>query len=530
MNGLPDEHTDHEADDHDPGDDGLPGGMPCARCQRPLRLPTDTPPAEPDPRGRVWVAIRHWPEGRICSGCYARACETYGICPGCAVHRLLPGLTADRQACCTDCAGGIGDFTCTRCSEEGWKHYKGVCGRCVLADRLAEHLDDGTGRIRPELVAFSDRVVAMSRPRVGILWLSKQHVPPILHALARGQVPLTHDGLSTLVPLKSVVHVRDLLIASGVLPPVDRHLVLFEQWLTDWLDQLTDLEQRKLLQPYTTWHILRRLRTAAAAGPIGHYRDQNARAGLRVAVQFLDDLQTRGLDLAGCRQADLDRWFAAASNSRKQALRPMLIWAIRTRRMPRLTLPPTRQESPKPITLHQRLELLRRIHDGTGMDPTERVIAMLILLYAQPLNRITRLTVDDVTTDGHGAMLIRLGDPPAPVPTPFAAIITDYLTDRPNLTTATNPGSSWLFPGRRAGQPLHPTSIRLRLHTLGIPNLPGRSRALREMLLQAPPAVVAGMLGYSAGKAESIAAEAGATWKRYAPGDHRRTRRPTTGT
>jgi hypothetical protein len=112
------------------------------------------------------------------------------------------------------------------------------------------------------------------------------------------------------------------------------------------------------------------------------------------------------------------------------------------------------------------------------------------------------------------------------VPAPFDALINQYLADRPNLTTATNAGSRWLFPGRRAGQPLHPTTFRLRLNRLGIPNLTGRSRALREMLLQAPPAVVAGMLGYSADKAEAIAAEAGATWKRYAAGDHTRTRQP----
>ena len=154
------------------------------------------------------------------------------------------------------------------------------------------------------------------------------------------------------------------------------------------------------------------------------------------------------------------------------------------------------------------------------MDLTERVIAMLILLYAQPLSRITRLTLHDITIDTHGQMLIRLGDPPAPIPAPFDAIITDYLAARPNLTTATNPDSTWLFPGRRAGQPLHPTTIRSRLSTLQIPNLPGRSRALREMLLQAPPAVVAGMLGYTTSKAEAIAAETGATWKRYAAGDH----------
>lgn len=159
------------------------------------------------------------------------------------------------------------------------------------------------------------------------------------------------------------------------------------------------------------------------------------------------------------------------------------------------------------------------------MDLTERVAALLILLYAQPLTKVANLTIDDIT-NVDGQMLIRLGDPHAPVPPPFDTLIGQYLAERPNLTTATNPNSRWLFPGRRAVQPLHPTTFRLRLQTLGIPNLTGRSRALHAMLLQAPPSVVAGMLGYSADKAEAIAAETGATWKRYAAGDHSRTRTP----
>jgi len=103
-------------------------------------------------------------------------------------------------------------------------------------------------------------------------------------------------------------------------------------------------------------------------------------------------------------------------------------------------------------------------------------------------------------------MFIRLGNPPAPVPAPFDQVICDYLNARPNLTTATNPGSQRLFPCRRAGQPLLPTTIRLRLQRLGIPNLNSRSHALREMLLQAPPSVVAAMIGYAPARAEAIAA------------------------
>ena len=124
--------------------------------------------------------------------------------------------------------------------------------------------------------------------------------------------------------------------------------------------------------------------------------------------------------------------------------------------------------------------------------------------------------VDDILTDPQGRVLIRLGDSPAPIPSPFDDVVRSHLRSRDNLETATNPNSTWLFPGRRAGQPLHQTSIRLRLTTLGIPNMPGRSRALREMVLQASPAVVASMLVFHVGRAETIAAETGATWKRYA--------------
>lgn len=59
--------------------------------------------------------------------------------------------------------------------------------------------------------------------------------------------------------------------------------------------------------------------------------------------------------------------------------------------------------------------------------------------------------------------------------------------------TAANATSPWLFPGRASGQPMHTTSLRLRLHDLGIPNLTNRSRAIRELLRQAPAIIVAGM-------------------------------------
>ena len=150
-------------------------------------------------------------------------------------------------------------------------------------------------------------------------------------------------------------------MAAGVLPPADRQLVMFEQWLARWLEQLSDPAQHKILQTYATWSVLRRLRESAEDGPLGPYREQAARCGLRAAAAFLDELASHGDDLAGCRQADLDRWLATASDSAKKTLWPFFTWAIRTRRMPRLSLPPLHREIPKLISLRERVELLRRI-------------------------------------------------------------------------------------------------------------------------------------------------------------------------
>jgi hypothetical protein len=68
-----------------------------------------------------------------------------------------------------------------------------------------------------------------------------------------------------------------------------------------------------------------------------------------------------------------------------------------------------------------------------------------MLLYAQPLTRILTLTLDGVLRDD-GGVTIRLGEPPAPVPEPFASLLLRHARRRLNLTTAP---ARWLFPGRR---------------------------------------------------------------------------------
>ncbi|MBL3670835.1 hypothetical protein JL475_33750 [Streptomyces sp. M2CJ-2] len=67
-----------------------------------------------------------------------------------------------------------------------------------------------------------------------------------------------------------------------------------------------------------------------------------------------------------------------------------------------------------------------------------------------------------------------------------------------------------------------PDTLEIRLRHLGFPTQRGRASAIRRLVLQAPAPVVARMLGYHDDTTAQLAAEAGGTWKRYAPGDHAR--------
>ncbi len=110
---------------------------------------------------------------------------------------------------------------------------------------------------------------------------------------------------------------------------------------------------------------------------------------------------------------------------------------------------------------------------------------------------------------------IRLGLHPLALPEPFADLIRQHTKKRPNLAT-TNKNSPRLFPGKRAGQHLHPNTIMARLHELGVDLRGARNQALAELVTTAPPSLVADALGYSYQTAFNHAANAGEHWARYA--------------
>lgn len=236
------------------------------------------------------------------------------------------------------------------------------------------------------------------------------------------------------------------------------------------------------------------------------------------ATQFLTWLAGHRRTLDTCRQADIDAWHAEYNEHARNRVRGFLLWAMDGKLTRPLRLPSASVTRNAPLPQRERMALLGRLLTDHNLPLRSRVAGVIVLLYAQRLSWVVRLTVDHVIRDGD-QVLLRVGEPPSPVPEPFAELLTAWIAMRDNMNTATNPNSHWLFPGRRAGQPMHPESLAVLLNNLGIPTTTGRTSAIRQHVLDMPAPVVADALGYHQVTAAKIAAQT-VTWSRYAPGDH----------
>lgn len=385
--------------------------------------------------------------------------------------------------------------------------------RARLQTRLTELLDDGTGQIRPELQPLADNLIAMPKPDRALYWLANNpHAPSYLQGLARGEIPLTHDGLHELTSWRTAAHLRDLLMDAGALPTVDRQITLFESWTRPRLSSTVNPAHARLLRQFLTWHQLPRMHATARRRSLTPGARNYAAEAFGQAEQLLSWLSQQDVTLGDVTQTELDRWHAERPD---RAAEIFLGWAQRNGHSPRLQMPTTSVRAHRPpISQGKRLALTGQALTDDSIALRTRVAACLLLLFAQPVTRIVKLTIDDVLSDGPDVYL-RLENPPTPISAPLSGMILVLLESRANMNTATNPDSRWLFPGGRVGQPLTPGALRQRFQALGLPTTPARTSALGQLVLQVPAPVVAAALGYNDNTTEHHRAAAGGNWSRY---------------
>jgi hypothetical protein len=483
--------------------------------------------------GRRRVVSTRSPDGPVCPGCPplpVLECSVCGQRRPCGTSRLtgLPwcppcqGLLARCGSCgqvrpvgsgtlaeprCRDCT--VPAFPdCHACADSP---RPGQCASCLLELRLRELLAGPDGGICPSLRPLKEALAATDPPGTALRWLAKPPVAAVLSGIAAGGRDLSHGELDRLEQTPVLAHLRTVLVATGTLPPRDEQMARLERFVGDVLDGRSDPEQRQVLRRYATWHLMRRLRSRNNGQPATREQQDVVQQQVRAAAALLDWLDARDLALGTCGQADLDEWLSRGDGAHRCPAGHFVRWAAR-QRLTAVSFPAIKWRGPvRALDDEARWDAARRLlHDET-VNARDRLAGLLVLLYAQPVARVSRLTTGRVTVSGT-TVQIRLGTAPITLPEPVAGLARQLLDGkRGHATTGAGDPSPWLFPGGQPGRPVSAGHLGQRLKDLGIQPGQARSTALFQLASELPAALLARMLG--------IHIDVAVTWQRISAGD-----------
>ena len=231
---------------------------------------------------------------------------------------------------------------CALCGVEDKLFEKGRCARCSLRDRAC----GPAGRRRtpkrsPGSPCVAGAIAAARNPYSALNWLRTGSAAAILAEVAAGRTALTHQALDAHPNRRAADYLRHMLVAGGVLPARDEALARIERWSREVLDAIEHPADRRLVQAYLTWQVLRRLRRRSETSPGPRTVTGGARHQVLAVVAFLAWLRQHGLTLASCGQGDVETWLATGPAA--YDVRDFLAWAAARKHCPTL-------QDPRPAT------------------------------------------------------------------------------------------------------------------------------------------------------------------------------------
>lgn len=410
---------------------------------------------------------------------------------------MLPGRSSQRQPICRDCAGITTALTCTRCHREAPRFRAGHCIRCALQNDLESVLQPGDDLRLHRLVTL---LANSERPESIYTYMRPgTKARALLEAIGDRELALTNEAFDSLPGSRAVEHLRALLIHHRMMPARGNEtLVRFEKWLTNRIAELPDDGTRQLIERYATWQHLRRIRDKAAdpnsdVVALTHAAKQHITEASKLLLWLDENHHVPGIEL---RQQHVDEYLSGGPSTREH-IRSFVRWLSGQNGHHHKTLDvPFRTPHSVPIiTQEERIQLVRNCIEDTTVIPATRVVGLILLLWAQPLNKIISLRRERIISSPEG-MRILLGSSPALIPEALTELFWQQLRNPGNQNT-TNFDTPWLFPGRIAGKHLHPATLYRRLKLLGIDAQRARNATLRDLCQEVDARSLIDLLGYT---------------------------------
>lgn len=393
------------------------------------------------------------------------------------------------------------------CGLEDRIYDSGRCFSCTLEHRLTELVGDSS-----VLEPLRTTLLATDRPRAALRWLSKPPVADVLTWIARGELATTHVALDALGDARWLPHLRQVLVAAEVLPERDEQTARLEAWIQRQLEGMETEDDRRVVEAFANWWVLRRYRWRMSTKESSQ---EHARRLVLSAVSFLRWAREHGVTLATCSQAHVELWLAGPAVRRDA--RDFLRWACRRGLAHDLDIvgrpDPTPGRGVDPDWLSA---LARRFATDQSMPLVDRVAGLLLLCYAQPLARLSRLTRTDVILEtAHTS--IRFGRTDVELSDPIGQLVRELAGHGRGRAAAGAPNRTpWLFPGGRPGRPLGPKALGERLAAYGVDARVARTSLLLDLAAELAPVVLADLLGMQPRTAVRWVQAANGDWSAYA--------------
>ncbi|AKH83977.1 hypothetical protein AA958_19310 [Streptomyces sp. CNQ-509] len=496
----------------------------CSRCGNRRRVAGRTEAGavcqtcRPRPE-RTCAICGHSRKGTVSRAINKHVCDRcqglWVVCGGCGAGAVVRGGTRAKPLCAR-CVNPDPTFwkRCRICNTT-WQLNTAPCTRCSLDARLRKIFAPPGGSTAAELDRLRERLVQVDRPSYAITWLRKPNVQATITALVREHPVITHTALDTMPQSKTLAHFRSMLVSVGALEFRDEGLIRIERAVDEAVAGQQWGEHQRALRGFVDWHLLRRLRGRLKDKPASTQQLQNVRVHLVAADAFLHWLEDQGTSLSGCTQGEAESYLNSDPPHPGRCA-AFIRWAVRQRYAPAgIKAPAIRWTGPAgPHDQDARWAVARRLlHDG-DIPTADRVAGLLMLLYAQNASSIHRLTTDRVTNNGDH-VLLSLGDRPIQLPAPLDALVSDLVAARSSHSVLRHE-SEWLFPGRKAGHPIHESQMLRRLRMLGVKPRQGRNTALFTLAQQLPAGQLATMLGVHISVAVAWQRASGGDWMAYA--------------
>lgn len=161
-------------------------------------------------------------------------------------------------------------------------------------------------------------------------------------------------------------------------------------------------------------------------------------------------------------QADLDEWIAIGASTRLSVNR-FLAWTRASGITDAAIVVPKHRRGTAPRLAYSEQERALEHVLGSGqLTPRDRLAAVLVLVFAQPIQRIVQLTWDDIEIRDD-CVAIDLGGFPTNLTSPLDEVVRDLAKTPGHSQTAAHPDSPWVFRSGLPGAHLGAMHLRQRL-------------------------------------------------------------------